>query len=291
MLDNPGDELYLTSHLAIYSLMAYNAGGRSRIFMGVRLISVVIIMLTAVAAGQCVLAQEQGQAQWVARRADERDTGRDASLEMEMTLVNKKGIERQRRLVIVRKDFAGCDKLLLKFTYPHDIEGTAFLVWEHKDDDNERFLYLPEIGRVRRIASREKDENFAGTDFSYEDISGRRLADYTYKIVRESYTYNGHECYVLGSYAREKNPRFPKIISLVRRDNFVPIKAGYYNSNGKLEKNYEVRSLKQVDGVWTPLEMVMENTVTGHTTTIVVKQVRYNQGLADELFTRSELKR
>ena len=251
-----------------------------------KIVTVVLVLFTIVP-----LALAQDKAEWVARQVDQRDTGRDASLEMEMHLVDKKGIQRLRRLFIVRKNFGGSDKFFLKFTYPNDIEGTAFLVWEHEDDDSERFLFLPEIGRVRRIASREKDENFAGTDFSYEDISGRRFTDYTYKLVRESYSYNGRECYVLGSYPKEKNPRFPKVISLVRKDNFVPIKAGYYNKHGKLAKNYEVISLEIVDGVWTPLEMVMENTVTGHKTTISVKKVRYNQGIPDDRFTRSELKR
>lgn len=122
---------------------------------------------------------------WVAHKIEEREKGNDASLKMDMSLIDKKGRERQRKLFIIRKDFEGKDKLLLKFTYPKDINGTFFLVWEHKGRDNERFLYLPALGRIRRIATREKDENFAGTDFSYEDISGRKLEDYTYKLIED----------------------------------------------------------------------------------------------------------
>ena len=121
---------------------------------------------------------------WVAQRIDQREKGNDVSVNMDMTLIDKRGRERQRKLFIIRKDFDDKDKLLLKFSYPNDIKGTSFLVWEHKERDNERFLYLPALGRIRRIATREKNENFAGTDFSYEDISGRKLGDYTYTLIK-----------------------------------------------------------------------------------------------------------
>ena len=74
---------------------------------------------------------------------------------------------------------------LIRFTYPNDIRNTAFLVWEHPGADDERFLYLPALGRVRRIAGQEKDESFVGSDLSYEDIGGRDIADYTYAFTAD----------------------------------------------------------------------------------------------------------
>jgi len=81
------------------------------------------------------------------------------------------------------------DRILVRFTYPNDIKGTAFLVWEHPNADDERFLYLPALGRVRRIAGGEKQESFIGSDLSYEDIGGRELADYTYSFTDSSSTW------------------------------------------------------------------------------------------------------
>ncbi len=249
----------------------------------------VALVMMAAAGDTCCFADEKGA--WVAKKVDDRYTGRDSTSTMEMILIDKKGIERKRNLFILRKDYDGSDKLLVKFTYPNDIKGTSFLVWEHRDEDNERFLYLPELGRVRRIASRERDENFAGTDFSYEDISGRMFEDYTYRMLKEDVVYNGHHCFVVGYYPKEKKQKYPKIITVIRRDNFVAVKGGYYNSAGKLEKNYEVLSVEKVEGIWTPLEMRMENRKTGHRTIINVKKIEYNQSIGDDRFTRSELKR
>ena len=245
-----------------------------------------VFMLTSLEIG---FTQPTGL--WVAHNTDERERGEDASLKMDMTLIDKKGRERQRRLLIIRKDFDGKDKLLLKFAYPKDIKGTSFLVWEHKGRDNERFLYLPALGRVRRIATREKNENFAGTDFSYEDISGRKLEDYTYKLIEEDTIYEEKNCYLLASYPKEKSSRYPKILSWVRKDNFVVIKGDYYNKKGEVEKTFKVLRLEKIDGIWTALGLSMENHKTNHKTFITVKEVQYNRRIPDRRFERRALKR
>lgn len=228
---------------------------------------------------------------WVAQKIDERERGDDATLQMDMTLTDKRGRERRRKLIIIRKDFGGKDKLLLKFTYPKDIKGTTFLVWEHKGRDNERFLYLPALGRIRRIATREKNENFAGTDFSYEDISGRKLGDYTYRLIEEEIISEEKNCYLLASYPNERDSKYPKILSWVRKDNFVVIRGEYHSKNGKIEKTYKVLNLKRIDGIWTVLEHSMENHRTNHKTFIKVNEVQYNKGIPERRFERRALKR
>lgn len=245
-----------------------------------------IFMLTSLEIG---FSQPTGL--WVAQRMDERERGDDARLQMDMTLIDKRARERHRKLTIIRKDFGGKDKLLLRFTYPKDIKGASFLVWEHKGRDNERFLYLPALGRIRRIATREKNENFAGTDFSYEDISGRKLDDYTYRLKEEEIIYEEKNCYLLASYPKEKDSKYPKILSWVRKDNLVVIKAEYFNKKEEIEKTYQVLNLGKIDGIWTVLDHSMENHKTNHKTCIKVKGVQYNKGIPEKRFERRALKR
>ena len=88
---------------------------------------------------------------------------------------------------------------------PNDIKGTSLLVWEHPGADDERFLYLPAIGRVRRIAGEEKQQSFAGSDLSYEDIGGRDIADYTYAFADENTA-----AWTLESRAKDHNADFPR---------------------------------------------------------------------------------
>src|SRR3982751_4901418 len=141
-------------------------------------------------------------AEQIARRVQDRDTGRDSRAEMRMKLFDRHGRVRERAMTIVTlrgHDHPGVapsapdgDRLLIRFTYPNDIRGTSFLVWEHPKSDDERFLYLPSLGRVRRIAGTETQESFVGSDFSYEDIGGREFDDYTYTLADEKASLTGY---------------------------------------------------------------------------------------------------
>ena len=227
--------------------------------------------------------------EWVAKRMMERDTGMDSRIEMKMVLNDSRGRITERSLFLLRKENDGTSKVLLRFTDPQDIRGTSFLIWEHADEEDERFLYLPALGRVRRIATSEKDENFAGTDFSYEDISGRKLGNYTYQLIEEEVIYENRKCYLLASYPKEMNAKFPMIYSWVRKDNYVIIKAEYYNKREEIEKTFHVLKLDKVDGIWTSLELLMENHKMNHKTFSRVTNVEYNQGIPDIRFDKREL--
>lgn len=228
---------------------------------------------------------------WVAQKIDERSKGKDNAEIMEMTLIDSKGRERSRSLSIIRKEFDGLDKLLLRFDYPNDIKGVSFLVWERRGEDNERFLYLPALGRIRRIATGEKDENFAGTDFSYEDISGPKLEDYHYDLVDDVVVHDSAECYLLASFPKELDRRFTKILSWVRKDNFFVIKAEYYNKMDRLEKTFSASQITLINDIWTALEISMENHKTRHKTISYIVEVNYNIGIPADSFEKNALER
>src|SRR3954464_6421792 len=125
-------------------------------------------------------------AEQVARAVQDRDTGRDSRAELHMKLFDRRGRARDRAMTLLTLRRSTGDRSLIRFTYPNDIRGTGFLVWEHPREDDERFLFLPSLGRVRRIAGSEAQESFVGSDFSYEDIGGREFDDYTYALADES---------------------------------------------------------------------------------------------------------
>ena len=119
----------------------------------------------------------------IARQVQDRDTGRDSRADLRMRLFDRRDRVRERALTLTTlrgREAPGAppsapdgDRLLIRFTFPNDIRGTSFLVWKHPKSEDERFLYLPSLGRVRRIAGSEAQESFVGSDFSYEDIGGR----------------------------------------------------------------------------------------------------------------------
>src|SRR3954464_2673379 len=209
----------------------------------------------------CSLAAPSAQrltADQVARKVQDRDTGRDSRAALRMKLFDRRNRERERALTLLTlkgKDTTG-DRLLIRFTYPNDIRGTGFLVWEHPQGEDERFLYLPSLGRVRRIAGSEAQESFVGSDFSYEDIGGREFDDYTYTFADENAAWTGpdgksYPAYRLESQRRSASVEFPRVVSLVLKDSFVVVQADVYNRRNEGEKVYSVRRIQKVQGIWT----------------------------------------
>ncbi len=260
----------------------------------------VLMAALAVLAASAAVAQSPapGSADWVARQIQDRDTGRDSRLDMQMRMYDKQGRVRERRLRLAGYRGAEkgqrADRLLIRFLFPNDIKGTGFLVLEHPGADDERFLYLPALGRVRRIAGEEKQDSFVGSDFTYEDIGGRELTDYAYAIMDSaaSWTDPGGKtwpAWKLESRARDPNATYPRVVSTVLKDTFVVVAADNFNRRNEVVKTFEVRKLEQIAGIWTALELVMQDRRDRTRTEISVTSAEYNVGLKDGDFTRRVL--
>jgi len=254
-----------------------------------------LLVLLLFAAG-VVNVSAQPTAEWVARQIQDRETGRDSRAELRMRLHDRQGRVRERALTLLtlRGANGSGDRSLIRFTYPNDIRNTAFLVWEHPGAEDERFLYLPALGRVRRIAGEEKQESFVGSDLSYEDIGGRDIADYTYSFAAENATWSApdgskHPAWSLESRARDADAEFPRSVSLVLKDRFIVVQADIYNRRNERAKRFEVRKLEQVDEFWTVLDLTMANERDRTRTELTTSSIRYNVGLKEEDFSRRSL--
>jgi hypothetical protein len=244
-------------------------------------------------------------AEAIARRVQDRDTGRDSRSTLRMKLFDRRGRVRERALTLSSlrgRDNPGAaktapdgDRLLIRFTHPSDIRGTGFLVWEHPDSDDERFLYLPSLGRVRRIAGTETQESFVGSDFTYEDIGGREFDEYTYSIVEENASWTAvsggpaRAAWRLESKRKDGSAQFPRVVSLVLKDSFMVVQADIYNRRNEKQKIYTVRRLEQIEGIWTAMDSEMTNASEKSRTELLVEQMDYNTGIKESDFTRRGL--
>ena len=243
----------------------------------------------------------------IARRVQDRDTGRDSRSAMRMKLFDRHGRARERALSMLSLRGRGTpgagpsapdgDRLLMRFTYPNDIRGTGFLVWEHPDGEDERFLYLPSLGRVRRIAGAETQESFVGSDFTYEDIGGREFDQYTYSLVEENASWappSGgpvRPAWRLESKRKDASAQFPRVVSLILKDSFIVVQADIFNRRNEKQKVYTVRRLEQIERIWTAMEAEMSNSIEKSRTELLIEKVDYNAGVKEADFTRRELER
>ena len=266
--------------------------------LGMRATPIVVLLAIccAVEAASHQASRSEQTPEGVARQVSERDTGADGRLEMVMRLIDRQGRARERTLVMTSLRGAGDrgDRFLVRFDSPGDIKGTGLLVWEHRNGEDERFLYLPALGRVRRIAGSEKQESFVGSDFSYEEIGGRELPDYTYAFAQPEVNWTApdgqtHPAWQLEYTSKDSAMTYPRAVATVRKDNFVVVAADIFNRRKARVKQYEVRRLDRIDGVWTVMDAVMANDIEKTRTELSVRTARYNVGLTEADFSRRAL--
>ena len=236
-----------------------------------------------IAWGQAVNAQE------IMEQSFYRDDGQDAYFKIEMVLVDKAGDTRERELLIYTKDFGELLKTYIEFSAPADIKGTKFLSLENAEGDDTQYLYLAELGRARRIVSSQKNLRFVNTDFSYEDVQRRRPDKDNHRLVKET-QYSGLNCAVIESMPKESsNSQYAKRINWVDKKSLLVVKTEFYDQRNELAKIFKVNKLGKKSGIWTALETRMEDLRENHETLMKIKEVNYNQGLSDEIFTLRKL--
>jgi len=221
-----------------------------------------------------------------------RPDGDDQKGIMQMTLINRRGRKRERTVLFFSKDYGKDSKSITYFQSPADVKGTGFLQYEYDDPSKEedRWLYLPALKKVRRISGSSKNDYFMGTDFTYDDMGDRSVDEDHHKLLREEEV-DGLKCWVLESTPKDKNHMYSKTIKWIRQDALIPIRVEFYDRQENLLKILTVKDVRKQDGIWTAFEMEMDNIQENHKTNLKIEEIHYNTGLKDNLFRVSTLER
>lgn len=217
----------------------------------------------------------------------------DASFE----LINKEGQKRLRNTLSATKlQSNGVDVTrVVKFLSPSDVRGTATLLVEHSSKDDDIWIYLPGLKKVRRLVSSNKKDSFVGTDFSYGDIIGHKVSDWQHQLLKEE-AVDGAACYVVESVPIREDVKsssgYSKRQSWVRKDNFVVVKSEIWDASGRPLKTLHFGDVQQIDPAhqkWQPMLLEANNTQTGHKTILRLANFKLEPGIADDLFTTRNL--
>lgn len=230
----------------------------------------------------------------IAMEVDRRYKGfADYTSDMTMILKNRQGKESRRtiRNRVLEMEGDG-NKSLSIFDTPRDVKGTAFLSFSHKVGDDEQWLYLPALKRVKRINSRNKSGSFVGSEFAYEDIASQEVEKYTYKHLREE-AINGTLCFVGESYPVDKrNSGYTKRISWTDTGEYLVRKVEFYDRRQSLLKTLTIMDYQHYLGkFWRPARMEMVNHQTGKSTILLMGNYQFQTGLTEKDFNSTSLKR
>ncbi|MBI5683065.1 MAG: outer membrane lipoprotein-sorting protein [Deltaproteobacteria bacterium] len=218
--------------------------------------------------------------------------GKDFKARVIMKLISKGGKERLRELKMLRKNYGesgGDQKFFMYFFQPADVKDMTFMVYKYPAKDDDRWLFVPAINMVRRIAAQDKTSSFVGSDFTYEDISGRDIEDDNHTIVKEE-KIGENDCYVIKSAPKRGDVDYSYKLSWIDKTHFLPIKEEYYDRKGELYKVFSADEIKDVKGFPTIAKRTMKNLQSGHSTEVAYIKSDYNIGIEDSLFSERFLK-
>jgi len=251
-----------------------------------------LIILLATMSMQTFAQEKKLSGSDIMLKIDNRPDGDDQKNVMHMTLINRRGRTRERTVLSYSKDYGKDSKTIVYFQKPADVTGTGFLSWEYdnpsKDDD--RWLYLPALKKVRRISGSSENDYFMGTDFTYDDMGGRSVDEDTHKLIREEEV-DGIKCWVVESVPKDKDYMYSKTIKWIRQDSYIAAKIEYYDRMGTLMKILTTSDVKKHEGFWTIFKMEMDNKQEKHKTILELEEVHYNTKVKDSLFRVSTLER
>ena len=217
----------------------------------------------------------------------------DAKSEIRMRIVNRQGQTRERRLTLLRLDKTdgGEQFYYIYFHEPADVQGMSFLVLKHPSGDDDRWLYLPAIDLVKRIATSDKRTSFAGSDFTYEDVSGRDLDADEHEFVGEE-TIGEHQTFVVKSTPKNGGEvEFSARKFWIDKATHLPLKVEHYDLKGTLYKVYETKEIQNIQEVPTVTKAFMKDLGGERVTEITVKGVSYDTGMTSDLFQERSLRR
>ncbi len=217
----------------------------------------------------------------------------DSTSETTMTLTNKAGKQRVRKTFGTTKlEPNGVDNMrMTRFLEPADVKGTVSLLIEHSEKDDDIWIYLPSVKKVRRLVSSNKKDSFVGTDFSYGDVIGHKVKEWDHKLVKEE-DVDGKPCYVIESTPKDAsikaNTGYSKRVNWIEKDNFVTLKAVLYDESGELLKEAKFTNYSEVDPTrhkWQAGQLETRNVQAEHSTVIHIDQIKVNIGVKDDYFT------
>jgi len=207
-------------------------------------------------------------------------------------LVNKSGQTRVRKIQQYTKDFGDVEKSIMFFISPADVKNTSFMNWSYDDEnkDDDQWIYLPAIKKVKRISSDSKSDYFMGSDFTYDDLGDRKLDADVHKLLRTEKV-NGVDCYVVESVSKDEDYMYSKTVTWIRKDNFVGMKKEFYDEDGELLKTLTIKKVEKISGFWIITHSEMKNVQKNHKTIIQLSNIKINTGVPASKFTERMMMR
>ena len=235
-------------------------------------------------------------AEKVMQDVDDRDRGQTRQMTGTLSLLDKNGGTRVRNFQETAKKYGRDEKSISIVTYPAEVKGTSIMAynWKDKTKDDDTWLYLPQLKKVKRRASTDKSGYFLGSDFTYSDFVGLEVSDFKYSFDSENNKADGKEWVIIAEPADDIAQKvkdetgYKKIKYWVDKTSLLIVKAIYWLEEGNKIKYSSSSEIEKVEDIWTVKKMQMVMTQGGnklHSSVFQLENVKYNLPIDDTEFT------
>lgn len=260
---------------------------------------IVAIVVTLAPVATLIQAADWPAGDEIAQRINARDEGEAVSRNLTMHMIDRHGKERVRDTRSLRKYYGDEKRSVIFYLQPKNVKDTAFLTYDYPNAavDDDQWLYLPAMRKVRRISASDRGDYFLGTDFTYEDIKLETkvsIEDYSRKTTGEDEV-DGHHCYIVEALPVDdetaKELGYGRVEQCVDDNIWMVRRSRIWDARGKLLKTIVTSDIRQVQDIWTQHRLEVENHKTGHRTVFTFSEVDYAKGVSDDVFTQKSIRR
>ncbi len=213
-----------------------------------------------------------------------------AKTRVRMVLLDGNGSKEYRLMEILgKRNPTGLMQTVVRFLEPQNIAGSAFLMLERKDGPSEQYIYLSGLKRTRRIVGREREGSFMGSDFTYADMQRIDTKHAKHKRLPDEKIGDVPVYVVESTVALDAGSTYSKVLTRVRKPDFIPLRTQFYDKKGKLLKTLYARRVRKVEGNPVIMEARMQNAQTGHATELIIESLKRQDSIPDTAFTPTSL--
>jgi len=239
-------------------------------------------LMAAIAAGR--IAAQTGPS--IMKGVADAQTATSSAMEIAMTVVDAKGNGGERRIQTLTSEKDGLSKTITVFLSPASVKNTRFLTVENKGRDDDQWIFLPALGKVKRISAAERGGSFMGSDFSYADMDSVSMSvdEAEHALLREE-KIGENECFVVES-VPNKPGDYGKSLVWVDKATSVVMKVEFFaKDKATVLKRLEAEKIEKIQGHWIARKMSMTTIATGHKTLIEIVQAKFDMPVNPGYFT------
>jgi outer membrane lipoprotein-sorting protein len=246
------------------------------------------IVLIAIAVGLLAFSAPENARQIVAE-AQHRTQVDSVSYEGQLQITKANGKKSEKHWTVARIGSHGASKTIIRFTDPPEVKGAALLIVNHPEQTSDQWMWTPAVGRERRIASQDRSTRFFDTDFSFEDLEERDVAQYDYELVGEA-DVDGAPCWLIQAVPKQNKPsQYTSSRLFIRHKDYAIAQVDNYVAK-EIVRTFKYQDIRNILGVPTPLVVDVYDSRRRSRTVFRLETIKYNSAMKDEDFTISAIR-